>query len=128
MSLLTVIAVGVGAGLGAQLRHAAEQLERRARARRGDAGPGFPWATFAVNALGSGGLGVLVGLHSAGVVGPTWFALGGAGVCGGLTTFSTLALDVVRLVRARSSLVAGYVAAQVVTGLGLFVAGLALVG
>src|SRR5690606_10084841 len=124
---LTVIAVGVGAGLGAQLRHAAEQLGRRARARRVDAGPAFPWATFAANALGSGGLGVLVGLHP-GVAGPAWFARGGAGVCGGLSTCSTLALDVVRLVGARSSLVAGYVAAQVVTGLGLFVAGLALVG
>lgn len=127
MTWLVVLAVSVGAGLGAQLRHAAAQLHAASRERRGLGVPEVGWSTLAVNAVGSGALGVLAGAYSTGALDATWFAVAGAGLCGGLTTFSTLALDVVALVRTdRWGRAAGYVGAHVVVGVGLFVLGYAL--
>ena len=128
MTWLVVLAVGVGAGLGAQLRLAAERLHSAARERHGLGPAELEWSTLVVNAIGSGALGALVGALEVGAIDAAWFAVGGAGVCGGLTTFSTLAVDVVTLARAgRWVRAAGYVLAHVVLGLGLFALGLALV-
>jgi CrcB protein len=56
-----------------------------------------PWGTLAVNVVGAGLLGALVG------VGPqlshAMFALLGTGLCGALTTWSTLATELVALPR-----------------------------
>ena len=127
MTWLLVLAVGVGAGLGSQLRHGAEVLHAAAR-RRHDLPPAvFPWATLVVNAAGSGALGALTGAFAAGAVDATWLAVGGAGLCGGLTTFSTLALDVVVLARERRwGRAAGYVGAQLGAGAALFALGHAI--
>lgn len=81
MSLLVAAGVAAGAAVGAPLRYlVAQRLDSEA----------FPWGTLAVNVLGSGLLGV---------VGP--FALEGllwglvvAGFCGGLTTYSSFAVQV----------------------------------
>jgi len=121
------VAIGLGAGLGSQLRFAAERWHAAARQRRGLRAATFPWATLVVNAAGSAVLGALTGAHAAGALDATWLAIAGAGVCGGLTTFSTLALDVVVLLRARWwARAAWYVVAQVVAGLSLFALGFAL--
>lgn len=66
----------------------------------------FPWATFAVNAIGSLILGA-----TAGAVGPTggpeWvMTVVGTGFCGALTTFSTFGFETVRLVEEGSVLAA----------------------
>jgi len=122
-----VLAVGAGAGAGALLRFAAERWHAAARVRQGLGKASFPWATLVVNAVGSGALGALVGAHAAGVLGPEVLAVAGAGLCGGLTTFSTLALDVVVLVRARLlARAAIYVGAQALAGVSLFALGFAL--
>ncbi len=127
MTWALALAVGLGAGLGSQLRFAAERWHAAARRRQGLAAATFPWATLVVNAVGSAALGVLTGAHAAGALDATWLAIAGAGVCGGLTTFSTLALDVVVLLRSRWwARAAWYVGAQVVAGLLLFALGLAL--
>ena len=51
-----------------------------------------PWGTFAVNAAGSYAFGVLA------AAAPSWLlTLGGVGLCGALTTFSTFSFESVRL-------------------------------
>jgi fluoride exporter len=93
-----------------------------ARAELGDAlpagGPGWPWATFIANVAGAFLLG--------------WFAtrlqerlplsayrrpLLGTGFCGALTTFSTMQLELLRMLDAgRIGLALGYAAASVILG------------
>jgi CrcB protein len=84
----------------------------------------FPWPVFVVNVLGSILLGALLAaewthpdtrllLHDA----------GGIGFCGGLTTFSTFALEVVNLVRYGDATVAVVYAVASVTAA---IAGVAL--
>lgn len=79
----------------------------------------FPWATFAVNVVGAALLG--------------WFTTRlqerlplslfrrpflGTGICGGLTTFSTMQLELLRLLDGGDvGLALGYAAASVVAGL-----------
>jgi fluoride exporter len=85
-------------------------------------GAGFPWATFAVNVAGCLLLGVLLAeewhrfrwlLHDG----------GGVGFCGGLTTFSTFAVEAADLVdRGRPLLAAGYLGASLGAGLAAYVA------
>lgn len=122
MSVLVALGVGLGAGLGAQLRYAAERVHARLVARRLTAGHGagkaFPWATLTVNVVGSAILGVVAGLVVHGSLDPAWEAVLGAGLAGGLTTFSTFSFDVVELVREGRPLRAGAdVALSLVLGL-----------
>ena len=97
--LLLALAVGVGAGVGAQLRFAAERAHALYRERRGLRRPVFPWATLEVNIAGSAVIGLVAGLVHSATIDPAWQAVIGAGLAGGLTTFSTFALDVVELAR-----------------------------
>jgi len=64
-----------------------------------------PQGTLAVNVAGSLLLGLFVGLS------PALYALLGVGFCGAFTTYSTFAVEVVRLPRPRGS---AYVVASVV--------------
>jgi CrcB protein len=77
--------VALGGAAGAVLRYTVG---------RWLAASGFPWATLAVNVLGS----LLLGAVAAGS--PAWVAtLLGSGVAGALTTYSAFALDTVLLER-----------------------------
>ena len=87
-------------------------------------GDGFPTATFAVNVAGCLALGALLALGGRRRIGPAAVDALGVGFCGGLTTFSTLASEVVDLMdRGRASLALAYVAASLVAGLLALVAG-----
>lgn len=57
----------------------------------------FPWGTLAVNVAGSALLGFLVGAQAHLGMPPSVMALAGIGFCGGLTTFSTLGYETLRL-------------------------------
>ena len=80
---------------------------------------GWPWATLLVNLTGCLLLGVLLGAVFARFPGRAWLRpLLGTGVCGGYTTYSTFAVDVVRLVDdGAAGIAAGYVLASVAGGL-----------
>jgi CrcB protein len=91
-----------------------------ARAGLGEALPAdpgaWPWATFAANIAG----GFLLGLVAAHLPARNLqrFRFLGTGVCGALTTFSTLQLELLRMLDAdRLGLALGYAGASIVLGL-----------
>lgn len=109
--------VGLGSGLGSLSRH---QLGVWL------ATPGFPWATLAVNLLGS----ALIALFAAwaahrehGRV-ARWQPFLVAGFCGGFTTFSLFGLETLALMgQGRAAAALGYVALSLVAWLGAAWAG-----
>jgi len=92
-------------------------------------GTGFPWATLAVNVLGSFVLGVAVRAFEVAPVSPEVRGLVTVGFCGGFTTFSTFSYETAALMQAghygRALL---YAAGSVVAGLIALFAGMALAG
>jgi CrcB protein len=119
VNVWVALGVGVGAGLGAQLRYCAELVHARDRRRRGLGRPTFPWATLTVNVVGSALLGCVAALVGRGDLDAGWATVLGAGLAGGLTTFSTFSLDVVELWREhRTGRAVLDVAAHLVLGIG----------
>ena len=106
--LLVVLGGGIGAGsrylLGGWLH--------------GQLGNGFPWGTFAVNALGSLMIGLVFGLAQRGSLPPATTLFLAVGVLGGFTTFSAFSYDTMRLL-ANGSMGASFlnVAGQFAVGL-----------
>jgi CrcB protein len=82
----------LGAGVGAACRWS---LDQAVQARHDSV---LPWGTFLVNVTGSFALGVLLAAADLGEVGARAVVLGGAGLCGGFTTFSTFGYETLRLV------------------------------
>jgi len=79
--------VALGAAVGAPLRYLTDRLVQSLHRTR------LPLGTFTVNVAGSFVLGALTGA----VVPHQWMLLAGSGLCGALTTWSTLAFETVRL-------------------------------
>lgn len=103
----------------------ARSLVDGALVRRG--GGSFPWGTFAVNVTGSLLFGLITGaaLHHALPATPR--ILLGTGFCGAYTTFSTFAVETVRLVEDDALAGAGmYAAFSLLAGTSAAAAGLAL--
>lgn len=91
MSALLLLGVAVAGGLGAGLRYLVDAgVTAVVRGR-------FPWGILVVNVTGSSALGVLTGLNAASDL--TWVV--GAGLLGGYTTFSTVAVETWLLGEAR---------------------------
>ena len=104
-------AIFAGGALGGGIRTA---LEEAAPATAGS----WPWTTFAVNVVGCLLLGYFVTrLQERLPVTAYPRPLLGTGLCGGLTTFSTLQLETLRMLdRGRIGLAAVYVAASLAAG------------
>lgn len=113
-----LFAVGAGGAVGSIARYLLSS-----GALAGVAWLGFPAGTFAVNALGS----LLIGILLAVVRSETAMWLLIVGFCGGFTTFSTFSADAVRLLKASCySTAIVYIALSVVvciacTALGLWI-------
>lgn len=87
-SLQQLMLVAVGGALGASTRFVVTKVSTELWGDR------FPWGTLIVNVVGCFALGLLMRF------GPSWISdqtklLIGVGVLGGLTTFSTFAMDTV---------------------------------
>ena len=81
----------------------------------------WPWATFAVNMLGAALLGYLITRLQERLP-PSLYrrALLGTGLCGGLTTFSTMMLELAKMIEAgRPELAAAYAVASLAGGFAL---------
>ena len=73
----------------------------------------FPWATFAANIAGT----LLLGWLAAAVAGGLWRPLVGTGFCGALTTFSTLQVELIRMLdHGHSGLALGYALVSIAAG------------
>ena len=116
----TLAQVAIGGALGAMARFGTQSLSFRLF------GPGFPVGTMVVNGLGS----FLIGLAAAWLIDREIARYSPAivvGFLGAYTTFSTYALDALRLwERGEVALASFYVLGSVVLSLGACVAGLAL--
>ena len=101
--LLAALLVGLGGGVGSVLRWALREGAQRWIATHGRPGRGEeirPWATVAANSLACFLIGAVVAkLGSATGNGELFYLLLAVGFCGGLSTLSTAAQDIVDLVR-----------------------------
>ena len=90
--------------------------------------PGFPWATFFVNVVGS----LLMGVVVAGIVpalggSVAWRTFLATGILGGFTTFSAFSLDVIDLMqRQQTGPALLYVSGSFVISIAALAAGLTL--
>ena len=122
MNAVELVALVVGGGVGAGARYVLDGLVMRGR--RG----AFPLGILVVNVSGSFLLGLLTAL--APVIGHAWLTILGVGLLGGFTTFSTVAVDSVRLARggrrdwAWFDLVGTLVACVVAAAAGFMIGGL----
>lgn len=107
---MTPLLVCLGAALGAPARWALD----RAVQRRHDSA--FPWGTFVVNVSGSLALGMLLGVVGADEA--PLVALLGTGFLGAFTTYSTFAVETLRLFeQGAGRLAAANVAASLAAGM-----------
>src|SRR5689334_1994353 len=108
-----------GGAVGTLLRYAVAESSGRLF------GAGFHWGTLVVNWTGALLIGVLWGWAEVRGFSPTLRALLFTGLLGGFTTFSTFALDVVRLGESgHLGQAALYVVLTIAVGIGLTVLGL----
>lgn len=118
--MLPYLLVAAGAAVGAPLRY----LTDRAVQSKHDSL--FPWGTFTVNVTGSLILGVLTGAILSGT-GSDLRLLIGTGLCGALTTYSTMSYETVRLLEQRARFFAlANLLGTIVAGIGAAVLGNAI--
>lgn len=113
--LTNILSVALGGAIGSVLRYLTNLGVMRA------VGPGFPWATLAVNVVGSFVMGVLVELLAQ-RGGQRFAPLLMTGLLGGFTTFSAFSLDTVTLwERDQPELALAYVGASILLSLAAIV-------
>jgi CrcB protein len=121
MTWASILAVAVGAGVGACARYLTHHFVTT-RLRYD-----FPLATLLVNVIGCLILGFVVAVAARHAISPNVALLLGSGLCGGLTTFSTFSYESLDLTqRKKSGRAFGYVVLSVAAGLAAAAIGLTL--
>ena len=124
--LASSLLVASGGAVGAWLRY----VFGRATAGMigASAAAAFPWATLAINLIGSFAMGLLAGrLATYGPEGESLRLALGVGVLGGFTTFSAFSLETVALAqRGAIGLAALYAGISLIGGIAGLIAGLAI--
>ena len=107
-----LLAIFVGGAVGALLRAGLEEAFPAS-------GHDWPWATFVVNVVGAALLAYFATRLQERLPPSTYpRPFLGTGLCGALTTFSTLQIEVIKLIRNGHAFIAvGYLAASVLAGL-----------
>ena len=121
---MAISSVALGGAIGAVLRH---QMGRGMTHWLGvQAVTAFPWATLAVNVVGSLAMGLLAGfLARHGQGGEHWRLFLGVGLLGGFTTFSSFSLEMMMLIERGQALQAlTYALISVLAGLTALYVGL----
>jgi len=91
------------------------------------AGPGFPWGTFAINALGSLVLGFVLRYAALTDLSPEVRGMLAVGFCGAFTTFSTFSFETVVLIQEGAwGRAAAYSLGSLALGLAAVLAGMSL--
>lgn len=110
-----LLLVGTGAALGAVVRYDTTKWVKHWRAST------FPIATLLINWVGALLLGMVASRFQSTV---SWYYILGTGFCGGFTTFSTLSVETVTLLKQRYiRLAIYYVALTYIGGIGAMVLG-----
>ena len=94
--MYSTLMVGIGGALGSMARYGMSILVARL------CGETFPWGTLFVNVSGSFVIGFFFALTGTGgrlLVSPDWRIFVTVGICGGYTTFSSLSLQTLLLLR-----------------------------
>jgi CrcB protein len=116
-----ILLVFIGGGIGSATRYGTTLLAGRWF------GSGFPWGTLTVNLGGCFLVGIILGLaEKSSLVQPSTRLFFVTGFLGGLTTFSSYAMESVMALRSSAWLALGNVAANNLAGLALVACGLAL--
>lgn len=122
MGFRELVIVFCGGGLGSALRFGVGHLVGPAN------GHSFPWATFAINLLGSFLMGIVFAALSKPGASSTLALFVAVGVLGGFTTFSTFSREAFELLRNQEWLnLALYAAASPILGIALCALGYQLV-
>lgn len=116
MTLLSILLIGFGAGVGALCRYLVSVLFFRTTSSV------FPWATWFVNLSGTFALGLVLTLVPSERQGQLLWQMIGPGFCGGFTTFSTMMQETVSLMTYRRTLGILYITTSM--GGGLLIAGI----
>ena len=114
--LLASSYVALGGAIGSLLRYQAGRGMTRWLGV--EAVTSFPWATLAVNVVGSLAMGLLAGwLARSGQGGEQWRLFLGVGVLGGFTTFSAFSLEMMMLIERQPLQAVTYALVSVLAGL-----------
>jgi CrcB protein len=122
MIMNKVLLVFIGGGIGSATRYGTTLLAGKWF------GTGFPWGTLAVNLTGCFLIGITLGLaEKSNLVQPSTRLFFVTGFLGGLTTFSSYAMESVVAFRSSTFLALGNIAVNNLIGLALVAIGFSLV-
>jgi fluoride exporter len=93
--MLIIALVGLGGAIGSVARYLVSTRIQQA------SHSGFPWGTYVVNGTGSLLIGIVFAMFNGGLYGDELLVFLVAGVLGGYTTFSTFAVENLKLIENR---------------------------